>query len=107
MKAQGLHFDLKDNANRTPLHWATYQGSETAAIFLISWGADIKNADSDLGMTPLHLAVSAGSIRLVRKLLLRGANKNVKDFSGRTPLDIANDNKFDTIKSMLEDQRII
>ena len=41
LKEKGLHFDIKDNLNRSPLHWAAYQGSETSAMFLISWGADI------------------------------------------------------------------
>ena len=42
LKEKGLHFDIKDNLNRSPLHWAAYQGSETSAMFLISWGADIQ-----------------------------------------------------------------
>jgi len=54
-------------------------------------------------MTPLHIAALSGSIRLTRKLLLRGANRNVKDFSGKTPLDIAKDNSFNTIISMLQE----
>ena len=41
LKDKGLHFDIKDNSNRSPLHMATYHGSEISAIFLISWGADI------------------------------------------------------------------
>ena len=52
-------------------------------------------------MTPLHLAALAGSVRITRKLLLRGAKRNVKDFSGKTPLDIAKDNSFNTIIIML------
>jgi ankyrin repeat protein len=72
-----------------------------AAIFLISWGANILNSDNELGMTPLHLATLAGSIRLVRKLLLRGADKYKQDFSGKIPLDIANESSFETIKALL------
>jgi ankyrin repeat protein len=45
-------------------------------------------------MTPLHLAALSGSVRLTRKLLLRGADKNVLDYSGKTPLEIAKDNEF-------------
>jgi ankyrin repeat protein len=58
-------------------------------------------------MTPLHLAALSGSIRLTRKLLLKGASRYVKDFSGKTPLDISIDNSFNTISVMLQDQGMI
>jgi len=40
-------------------------------------------------MTPLHLAVVNSNYRIVKKLLLRGADRSIKDCSDRTPLDIA------------------
>ena len=43
-------------------------------------------------MTPLHLAAISGSIRLTRKLLLRGADKDAKDLTGKKPIDIATEN---------------
>lgn len=37
------------------------------------------------GMTALHLAAMTGNIRIAKKLLLKGADKNLKDSRGSTP----------------------
>jgi len=52
-------------------------------------------------MTPLHLAVSSGSIRIVQRLLKVGANKDIKNFYGLTALDMAKKYKFETIEKIL------
>jgi hypothetical protein len=65
--------------------------SEAAASYLLSWVDDINPVDSE-SVTPLHLAVRSGlangSTRLVRHLLLKGADRNVTDKDGRTPADL-------------------
>jgi len=40
-------------------------------------------------MTPLHLAVSSGSVRIVQRLLKHGANKDITNLEGQTPLHMA------------------
>lgn len=40
-------------------------------------------------MTPLHLAVMSGNGRIVKKLLVRGCDRNIANYSNRLPLDIA------------------
>lgn len=40
-------------------------------------------------MTALHLAAMTGNIRIVKKLMLRGANKDLKDSKDQTPADLA------------------
>lgn len=40
-------------------------------------------------MTPLHLGVLSGNPNLVRKLLKKGANKDLLDKKNRKPLDLA------------------
>ena len=52
-------------------------------------------------MTPLHLAVNAGSIRIVSKLLKLGVKKENKDEKGRTPLDLANSYRFKNIIKLI------
>jgi len=46
-----------------------------------------------MGITPLHLAVKkcdeTKNVRTVRLLLIRGANRNIRDHNGRLPIDIA------------------
>lgn len=84
--------DLKsrDNRNSTPTHWACYSRSEIALCYLLSWVDDINDQDIE-GYTPLHLAVKSvetlRSTRPVRSLLIRGASRQVKDKTGRRPVD--------------------
>lgn len=52
-------------------------------------------------MTALHLAVTSGSTRLVQKLLKHGANKFAKDLFGKTSFDIAIENDYFNIQSVL------
>lgn len=40
------------------------------------------------GWTPLHLAVQARRTDVVRLLLIKGANKTLKNKDGLTPLDL-------------------
>ena len=84
----------KDLRLNTPLHWACYSGSFKAMIYLMSWmkdPQDINMQDLD-GFTPLHIAVKRSSeldtTRPIRSLLLHGANRDIKDHSGKRPIDI-------------------
>jgi len=60
--------------------------------YLLAWDAEV-NAEDASGLTPLHLAIKASeelkSTRSVRHLLIKGADRNMKDKMGRTPMDIA------------------
>lgn len=38
-----------------------------------------------------------GHSRIVRKLLVKGINKNINDISGKTALDIAKESRFTSI----------
>ncbi len=40
-------------------------------------------------MAPIHLATNNGSVKIVRKLLINGADKDVKNNLGQTSLDLA------------------
>jgi uncharacterized protein len=52
-------------------------------------GANLNAANKRGGDTALHIAVKAGNNAMVRLLGQLGADLNVKDSSGKTPLDIA------------------
>jgi len=51
---------------------------------------DPVNTTSNEGMTALHVAVRARNASLVRYLLDKDARSDIKDGSGRTPLDVLN-----------------
>ena len=61
------------------LHWASYLGSENAVNFLVNWDININQPDFEGALTPLHLGVISGNSKLVRKLLIKGADKNQTD----------------------------
>ena len=48
------------------------------------------NTKSNEGMTALHVAVRSQNANFVRYLLDKGARTDIKDASGRTPLDVLN-----------------
>ena len=51
---------------------------------------DPVNTTSNEGMTALHVAVRSQNAPVVRYLLDKGARTDIKDASGRTPLDVLN-----------------
>ncbi|RYP90107.1 hypothetical protein DL770_003799 [Monosporascus sp. CRB-9-2] len=76
----------------SPLHAAAehYPGAEYLAIcrMLVAAGAEMNHKRFD-GWTPMHLAVDLGCAPLVKLLLLQGANPNIVNNEGNTPLQMA------------------
>ena len=52
-------------------------------------------------MSALHLASLSGNIKIAKKLLLRGADRSLKDLKGQTPCELALENQFDNIYKLL------
>lgn len=76
--SKGFKIQVEDSKGSTPLHWACYSGSESAVNALMAWEAEIDCQDKIYGLTPLHLAVLSGNGKIVKKLLIRGANRKIK-----------------------------
>jgi len=101
---RGLDILEKDENGSSPLHWAAYFGMENATYFLTSWGCDPNEKDLEFGCTPLHLAISSGNGKVVRRLLVKGADKNIKNNEGKLPIDIARENDYEGIVDLLKNR---
>ncbi len=72
----------------TALHFAAQQGSSESARLLIAADADVDSPHPELG-GPLHIAIASGHESLALMLLDNGADPNVQDAWGVTPLHLA------------------
>lgn len=55
-------------------------------------------------MSALHLASLSGNIKIAKKLLLRGADRTLKEAHGQTPCELALENQFENIYKLLLDK---
>ena len=59
--------------------------------YIVAWNTDI-NAQDAKGLTALHLAVKSSedirSTKGVKLLLIKGADRNIKDNQGKKPIDL-------------------
>ena len=88
-KRLGVDINAQDDKGSTPLHWACYSHSEIALSYILAWEPELDKPDFE-GQSCLHLAVKAVSMmksnRLARFIMLRGADKDLKDKKGKTPI---------------------
>jgi ankyrin repeat protein len=81
---------IRGRYGRNPLHAAAYSGNSDVVRKLIEYGAaDMINARDSGGSTPLLLASEGHNFKggsVLRLLLERGADINVQNHFGRTPL---------------------
>lgn len=81
----------QDDDGDTQLHIAIVQGFVEAAFSLIKMAPHpcLLNILNDDGQSPLHLAVLTRQPRIVRRLILAGANPALRNFRGNTALHLA------------------
>lgn len=90
------------NFHGAPLRHSIYCGFFDISEYLIENGADVNYQSGEYGYTPLHAACYWGNIDLVRKLLDKGARKDIPAYRGVLPAVIAkNRGKMDIVE-MLE-----
>ncbi|KAF4040597.1 Ankyrin repeats (many copies) [Phytophthora infestans] len=82
----GVNLDVKDEDERTPLHWACATGRLDVAEFLLERAKTTVNVQDDAGWTPLMSAASAGHGDIVGLLLSKGADANLPNENGQIPL---------------------
>nr|XP_056721279.1 rabankyrin-5 [Euleptes europaea] len=91
-----------DNKGRNFLHVAVQNSDIESVLFLISVQANVNSRVQDASkLTPLHLAVQAGSEIIVRNLLLAGAKVNELNKHRQTALHLAAQQDLPTICSVL------
>ena len=80
----GTKVNVQDSAVRTPLMSHIVRGNEDIVSYSVAHGADVHREDT-AGQTALHLT---GHLAIAKILVDGGANINVQDDKGRTPLMI-------------------
>ncbi|HPO15952.1 MAG TPA: ankyrin repeat domain-containing protein [Candidatus Hydrogenedentes bacterium] len=105
---KGANINARTAAGMTALHAAASAGSDKTFEILISKGADI-NAQSNSGMTPLHVAserewegFQAGKLAIIKMLLEKDANRDLKDKNGKTALDYAQESRNNDAMKLLK-----
>lgn len=86
---KGASVDKPNNDGQTPMHLAAKQGCDSSVNTLLSKNRAAIDIQDQAGQTALHLAAQQGHQRVVRVLLARGANKNLVNQAGQTPLAVA------------------
>jgi len=102
--ADGANVNARDNSGNA-LNWATANpgsppnfasslgGHKGIVELLIAKGVDVNVKDDDDGRTPLYDAAIWDRKDIVKLLFDAGADVNAKDNDGKTPLDLAIENK--------------
>ena len=92
--------DVPSELGITPLHVACFNGSKNAVDLLLDLGANINAEDND-GNNCLHYAVKSNNATLLKKLLVRGADKTKANNEGKLPVNLARDNNFGKLVDIL------
>lgn len=103
----GAHVDERDARGYTPLVSAAATGNETLLKLLIERGADLNARGAGRGSTAMHEAAQAGHAEIVRLLLRAGAKPDVRNLSGRTPLQIATGWRKENVKKVFAEAGVV
>ncbi|CAM6005941.1 unnamed protein product [Sphagnum balticum] len=75
-----ISLDEEDKLHSTALHWAAYMNSEQVTAYILSEDKlQTLNHRDEEGNTPLMLAVTYGNTRVVRRLLIKGADRYLRN----------------------------
>lgn len=89
--------DCRDKDGNTALHWSVMKGSLNTFAYLVKVGATVNVANLE-GRTALHMVVSLVEYlseetcgQMINLLLHHGADPNITDQTGTTPLHLASE----------------
>ncbi|RWS30867.1 E3 ubiquitin-protein ligase HECTD1-like isoform X10 [Leptotrombidium deliense] len=81
-----IEVNFMDDVGQTLLNWASAFGTQEMVEFLCDRGADVNKGQRS---SSLHYAACFGRPGVVKVLLRHGANPDLRDEDGKTPLDKA------------------
>ncbi|CAL7934241.1 unnamed protein product [Xylocopa violacea] len=82
----GIGVNFMDDVGQTLLNWASAFGTQEMVEFLCDRGADVNKGQRS---SSLHYAACFGRPAIAKVLLKHGANPDLRDEDGKTPLDKA------------------
>nr|XP_043636348.1 putative E3 ubiquitin-protein ligase XBAT31 [Erigeron canadensis] len=96
--------NIRDGKGATPLHLAARQRRPECVHILLDNGALVCASTGGHGLagsTPLHLAARGGSMDCIRELLAWGADRYLRDASGRIPYMVALKHNYGACAALL------
>ncbi|HSG68496.1 MAG TPA: ankyrin repeat domain-containing protein, partial [Bacteroidales bacterium] len=87
--ASGARVNIFNHEGQTPLHCAVMGGNAEIVEYLLDQGSFINVQEEKQGSSELHLAVAMGYNDITGLLTEHGANPDIQDDCGKTPLDYA------------------
>lgn len=95
----GVNINAKDKDGQTALFYMVRGGSlsdpqKKVFELLLSKKIDLNIAENKNGNTILHVAAKGYALDIVQQLVEHGADVNIKNKKGQTPLDLAKDKKI-------------
>lgn len=100
----GAGINATDAEGHTSLHYAARNDDEEMLHLLLNVRGIELNVRCTNGFTPLMEAAETGGVKATEALLTAGADVNVEDKTGKTAIDIADDNEKDEIVSLLREK---
>ncbi|XP_030767252.1 E3 ubiquitin-protein ligase Ufd4 isoform X3 [Sitophilus oryzae] len=82
----GVEVNFMDDVGQTLLNWASAFGTQEMVEYLCDKGADVNKGQRS---SSLHYAACFGRPTIAKVLLRHGANPDLRDEDGKTPLDKA------------------
>ncbi|XP_034937703.1 E3 ubiquitin-protein ligase HECTD1 isoform X2 [Chelonus insularis] len=86
IESGGIEVNFMDDVGQTLLNWASAFGTQEMVEFLCDKGADVNKGQRS---SSLHYAACFGRPAIAKVLLRHGANPDLRDEDGKTPLDKA------------------